>query len=120
MRDAEQARPICGDQFAKQFMNEQALEIFERFGGERGPNMSNVARARYIDDLLREQLDAAPALQVEGVPVFSSLSRFARGFHASFASHACARANTVQASGLPDRASGRRRSGFALALSPRA
>jgi len=64
MRDAEQARPICGDQFAKLFMDEHALRIFNRFGGERGPNVSNVARARYIDDLLRARLAADPGLQV--------------------------------------------------------
>jgi methyltransferase (TIGR00027 family) len=64
MRDAQSPRPVCGDRFAKLFMNEQGLEIFNRFGGERGPNMSNVARARYIDDLLRLHLTANPRLQV--------------------------------------------------------
>jgi len=64
MRDAEGPRPICGDQFAKLFMNEQGMEIFRRFAGERGPNVSNVARARYIDDLLRVRLAADPQLQV--------------------------------------------------------
>jgi methyltransferase (TIGR00027 family) len=64
MRDAEKPRPVCGDGFAKLFMNQHGLEIFSRFGGERGPNMSNVARARYIDDLLRRRLAANPELQV--------------------------------------------------------
>ncbi len=64
MRDAESDRPVCGDQFAKLFMNEQGREIFQRFAGERGPNMSNVARARYIDDLLRARLAANPKLQI--------------------------------------------------------
>ena len=64
MRDAERSRPICGDQFAQFFMNEHGMEIFNRFGGERGPNISNVARARYIDDLLRTQIAANPRLQV--------------------------------------------------------
>lgn len=64
MRDAESARPVCGDGYAKHFMNEHGLRIFSRFGGERGPNMSNVARARYIDDLLRGRLAADPRLQV--------------------------------------------------------
>lgn len=64
MRDAESERPVCGDQFAKRFMNEQGMEIFRRFAGERGPNMSNVARARYIDDLLRAQLAANSSLQI--------------------------------------------------------
>ena len=64
MRDAETAHPICNDRFAKLFMNEHGLEIFNRFGGERGPNVSNVARARYIDDLLRTRLTANPDLQI--------------------------------------------------------
>jgi methyltransferase (TIGR00027 family) len=64
MRDAESPRPVCGDQFAKLFMNEQGMEIFRRFAGEGGPNMSNVARARYIDDLLRARLASDPHLQV--------------------------------------------------------
>lgn len=64
MRDAESADPICGDRFAKLFMNEHGMEIFGRFGGERGPNLSNVARARYIDDLLRARLRREPALRV--------------------------------------------------------
>jgi methyltransferase (TIGR00027 family) len=64
MRDAESPRPICGDGFAKLFMNEHGMQIFSRFGGERGPNMSNVARARYIDDLLRARLATNPGLQV--------------------------------------------------------
>jgi len=64
MRDAESPHPICNDRFAKLFMNEHGMEIFNRFGGERGPNVSNVARARYIDDLLRARLAANPNLQV--------------------------------------------------------
>jgi len=64
MRDAERPSPVCGDEFAKLFMNEHGMEIFSRFGGERGPNVSNVARARYIDDLLRARVAAHPELQV--------------------------------------------------------
>jgi methyltransferase (TIGR00027 family) len=64
MRDAESRRPVCGDQFAKLFMNGRGMEIFSRFAGERGPNMSNVARARYIDDLLRARLALNSHLQV--------------------------------------------------------
>src|SRR5215467_5203338 len=64
MRDAESRHPVCGDQFAEVFMNEQGMEIFNRFGSERRPNRSNVARARYIDDLLRARLAANPNLQV--------------------------------------------------------
>jgi methyltransferase (TIGR00027 family) len=64
MRDAESPRPVCGDRFAKLFMNEEGVQIFERFAGERGPNVSNVARARYIDDLLRARLTVDAGLQI--------------------------------------------------------
>jgi methyltransferase (TIGR00027 family) len=64
MLDAESPHPVCGDRFARLFMNEHGMAIFNRFGGERGPNASNVARARYIDDLLRERLAANRQLQV--------------------------------------------------------
>ena len=64
MRDAESRHPVCGDRFARLFMNEHGMEIYNRFRSERGPNVSNVARARYIDDLLRARLAANPSLQV--------------------------------------------------------
>jgi methyltransferase (TIGR00027 family) len=64
MRDAESPRPICGDQYAKRFMDERGLEIFRRFCGESGPNLSNVARHRYIDDFLQSQIACEPNLQI--------------------------------------------------------
>ena len=60
MRDAEQRRPVCGDVYAKVFMNEEGLQILEAFKDETGPNTSNVARHRIIDDLLRQELLANP------------------------------------------------------------
>ena len=57
MLDAEGPYPICGDQYAARFMDERGLEIFRRFGGESRPNAGNVARHRYIDDLLRGDLE---------------------------------------------------------------
>ena len=64
MRDAEREQPICGDVYAKVFMNEDGLRILEKFKDETGPNSSNVARHRIIDDLLRQELAAHPALRV--------------------------------------------------------
>ena len=64
MLDALRRRPICGDTYARQFMDERAMEIFRRFGGESGPNASNIARHRYIDDFLRQQLARTPQLQI--------------------------------------------------------
>ncbi len=82
MRDAESPRPICGDRFARQFMDARGLEIFRQFGGESGPNVSNVARHRYIDDLLRVQLERDTALQVVliGCGFDSRAYRLAGGF----------------------------------------
>jgi methyltransferase (TIGR00027 family) len=64
MLDARQRRPVCGDTLARQFMDERGMEIFRRFGGESGPNASNVARHRYIDDFLRQQLARDARLQI--------------------------------------------------------
>jgi len=64
MRDAERDQPVCGDTYAKVFMNEPGLQILETFKDETRPNTSNVARHRLIDDLLREELLANPNLTV--------------------------------------------------------
>lgn len=64
MQDAASDKPICGDVYAKVFMNEEGLRILEKFKDEVNPNTSNVARARLIDDLLRDELAANPNLRV--------------------------------------------------------
>lgn len=64
MQDAERDKPICGDVYAKAFMNEDGLRIFEKFKDETGPNSSNVARHRIIDDLLRQDLAAHSDLRI--------------------------------------------------------
>ena len=64
MRDAERADPVCGDVYAKAFMNDEGLRILEAFEGETSPNASNVARHRIVDDLLRRELQADPGLLV--------------------------------------------------------
>ena len=64
MLDAERANPICGDSYAKLFMNEQGREILEKFKDETRPNSANVARHRLIDDFLREQLTRHSQLRV--------------------------------------------------------
>lgn len=64
MRDAELEKPVCGDVYARAFMNEDGLKILEKFNDETWPNSSNVARHRIIDDLLREELAANPKLCV--------------------------------------------------------
>lgn len=64
MRDAESDKPVCGDVYAKTFMNEDGLRVLEQFKNETGPNSSNVARHRIIDDILRQELRAHPDLRV--------------------------------------------------------
>lgn len=64
MWDAERDHPICGDVYAKTFMNEDGRRVLEQFKDATRPNNSNIARARIIDDLLREELLAHPDLRV--------------------------------------------------------
>ena len=64
MQDAERRHPVCGDIYAKAFMNEDGLRILEAFKDETSPNATNVARHRIIDDFLRQELLANPELCV--------------------------------------------------------
>lgn len=63
-RDAGAADPVCGDRFAKSFMDERGLRILESFNNEKGPNALCIVRHRIIDDVLRERLAADPGLLV--------------------------------------------------------
>jgi methyltransferase (TIGR00027 family) len=62
--DARGARPVCGDRFAERFMDGEGRAVFDRFRRFKGPNGSNLARCRVIDDLLRERLIAQPQTTV--------------------------------------------------------
>ena len=62
MQDAWFDKPVCGDVYARRFMNEDGLKILEKFKDETRPNTSNVARHRIIDDILRKELAANPDL----------------------------------------------------------
>jgi methyltransferase (TIGR00027 family) len=64
MQDAERSTSVCGDSYAKAFMNEEGLRILEAFQDETSPNASTVARHRIIDDCLRQELLAHPSLCV--------------------------------------------------------
>ncbi len=61
MLDAERPQPVCGDRYARVFMEEEGRQILEGFRDEAGPNGSNVTRHRIIDDLLRARLLDDPA-----------------------------------------------------------
>jgi methyltransferase (TIGR00027 family) len=58
--DAASPRPVCDDYLAERFMTPEAWAVFEPFRDLKGPNISNVARHRMIDDLLRERLARHP------------------------------------------------------------
>lgn len=62
MQDAESSKPVCGDIYAKIFMNEDGLRVFEAFEDETSPNTSGIARHRIIDDFLRQELLVNPDL----------------------------------------------------------
>jgi len=64
MKDAVANNPVCGDNYAKIFMNEEGLRIYGTFKDEVETNASTVARHRIIDDLLREELSANPNLRI--------------------------------------------------------
>jgi methyltransferase (TIGR00027 family) len=64
MQDAERDNPVCGDSYAKVFLNEEGIRIFEAFKDETNPNASTVTRHRMIDDLLCQDLLANPNLSV--------------------------------------------------------
>jgi len=64
MQDAENEKPVCGDVYAKEFMDERGLDILSSFATEKNPNAGNVARHRIIDDYLRKALSDNPELSV--------------------------------------------------------
>lgn len=64
MADALRENPLCGDHLAHRFMDDEARALFRRFERFRGPNASNAARHRIIDDLLRKYLEINPGLRV--------------------------------------------------------
>ncbi len=56
MLDAEHPRSLCNDHFAKRFMDERGMQIFEPFKSEILPNISNTVRCHIIDEFIRSQL----------------------------------------------------------------
>lgn len=64
MLDAEQKNPVCGDEYAHLFMNEQGKSVFEAFKKFKGPNASNTCRHRIIDDMICDELMRNPDLLI--------------------------------------------------------
>ncbi|TCS33513.1 methyltransferase (TIGR00027 family) [Paucimonas lemoignei] len=59
-QDAQSIRPVCGDAYARRFMCDYGLRIYELFKEETNSNASILVRHRIIDELLREQLQKRP------------------------------------------------------------
>jgi methyltransferase (TIGR00027 family) len=64
MEDSRQAQPICGDDYARVFMDEYGVRIYDMFKDEVHCNASMLVRHRIIDDVLRQQLLVNPDLCV--------------------------------------------------------
>jgi len=64
MDDAERTPSVCNDRYARRFMDEQGLRIFEPFRGETLPNISNIVRCRIIDDFVQREIDAHSSARV--------------------------------------------------------
>lgn len=60
MLDAEHPRSLCNDVFAKRFMDERGMLIFEPFKTENMPNISNTVRCHILDEAVRSQLITHP------------------------------------------------------------
>lgn len=67
MDDAAQAYTICGDQYAKMFMCDYGLRIYDRFKSQSVSNSSIIIRHRIMDDLLSRMLRAETRLCVVSV-----------------------------------------------------
>jgi methyltransferase (TIGR00027 family) len=64
MLDAAQEKPICGDDYAKLFMCDHGLAVFDRFKALDLSNSSVIVRHRIIDDMLRQLLYADHELNI--------------------------------------------------------
>lgn len=62
MQDAAQDHPICGDAYAKLFMQGYGQRIYDQFRNEAVCNASIIVRHRIIDDLVRQMLLDRPDL----------------------------------------------------------
>ena len=62
MQDAARERPVCGDVYAKLFMDDDGQRIFDRFKDQTNSNACTLVRHRIIDDVLRHMLRSTPDL----------------------------------------------------------
>jgi methyltransferase (TIGR00027 family) len=64
MLDAEREYPVCGDIYAKLFMDDHGRSIYDRFQKQTNSNASIIVRHRIIDDVLRQKLVSNPDLHI--------------------------------------------------------
>ena len=64
MEDADRKPSLCDDHFARRFMDERGMRIYEPFRVEKLPNISNIVRCRVIDDFVRDELQKDPGTRV--------------------------------------------------------
>ncbi|MEO6352429.1 MAG: class I SAM-dependent methyltransferase [Burkholderiaceae bacterium] len=62
MQDAAGENPLCGDVYAKLFMDEYGRGLCDKFAEETICSASMIVRHRIIDDILRQMLDSSPDL----------------------------------------------------------
>ena len=62
--DAAGPDPICGDTFAARFVDDQVRRELAPATALRSPAVSNVARHRMVDDLVREAIATDPHRRV--------------------------------------------------------
>lgn len=60
MLDAEEKNPICGDTYARYFMNGHGLKILDKFRQFENYRIGNLVRHRIIDDLIKRELQSDP------------------------------------------------------------
>jgi methyltransferase (TIGR00027 family) len=64
MHDAESSRPICGDAYAKIFMDDAGIEVWNLFKKIKMTNATHACRHRIFDDILKEQFLTSPETTV--------------------------------------------------------
>ncbi len=64
MDDAAAENPICGDSFAKEFMNDEGLQIFDRFRYNTDGNIPVLYRHRIMDEVIQDFIDNNPDGQI--------------------------------------------------------
>ncbi|MBO9204641.1 MULTISPECIES: class I SAM-dependent methyltransferase [Niastella] len=60
MQDAESAKPLIGDHYAKRLLGKEGIAYWEEFKQFTRPNAGNTARHYLIDSLIKKELAAHP------------------------------------------------------------